>query len=197
MILCLCLCVPAFGRKVFPATRDSVPQENRYADAAGTQRIADERSLQVAVERRELVAVPVTVSPKLPTFRRYVRPSVAAFLLELDGRFAAATGRYLVVDSAVRPVDVQQRLARHNRNAAPANGARASSHERGTTFDLGKKTFVGEGFSRMRKSEYRLLLTWLAYYQAVGRIHVIEERACLHIMVREDDELSIISASGF
>jgi hypothetical protein len=30
----------------------------------------------------------------------------------------------------------------------------------------------------------------LEYYQAVGRIHVIEERACIHIMVREDyDEL--------
>jgi hypothetical protein len=48
----------------------------------------------------------------------------------------------------------------------------------------------------MRRGEYHWLLIQLAYYQAIGKIHVIEEKACFHIMVREDYELPQISRSG-
>lgn len=173
------------SRKMFPADKNSVGQENHYADQANILRLHSRQDIEAAVEAGVLVPVPITVSPKLPEFRRFVRPAAAAFMLELDTRFYLTTGKFLIVSSAVRSADVQRQVARRNRNAAPANGERASSHERGTTFDIAKKTWL-RGYDRMRRGQYRWLLIQLAYYQAIGRIHVIEENACLHIMVRED-----------
>jgi hypothetical protein len=198
-LIALSICVPSFAaKKLFPANHGSVTLENFYADAVGLHRFSSLAEVSRAAEMGILVPVPITVAPKLPSVRRYVRPAAAAFMLELDVRFYLTTKHFLIVDSAVRPEEVQRRLARCSRNAAPATGVRASSHERGTTFDLAKRTFGNTGVSRLRKSEYRLLLMWLAYYQATGHIHVIEERACLHIMVREDYEGSqqVVSVAG-
>jgi hypothetical protein len=174
-LIIFALLTPAFAaKKMFPATRDSVPAENRRADAAGIPRYRDERSMAGDVERRVLVPVPITCNKKLPENRRYVRVDTADFMLELDTRFHLATGGWLVVNSAVRPATVQKRLASRNRNAAPADGARASSHERGTTFDLSK---------RMRRGQLRWLLIQLMCYRSMGRILIIEERACIHVYV--------------
>jgi hypothetical protein len=164
--------------KVFPATRDSVTEENAAADRAGINRYLSTSEVADAVLSGVLVPITwVRVSPRVPQDRRYLRQAANEFLglLELD--FYYETGAHLTVDSAVRSADIQQRLARTNRNAAPANGARASSHERGTTFDLSR---------RMRRGEYRWLIARLAYYRALGRILVIEEKSCIHIFVRED-----------
>jgi hypothetical protein len=79
------------------------------------------------------------------------------------------------VDSAVRPATVQKKLRRWNRNAAPWDGERASSHERGTTIDISRN---------LTKTEYRWLVFQLLYYRAVGVVMVIEEKACFHIFVR-------------
>ena len=174
------------SKKLFPANKGSVALENSYADKAGIARFTDRESLKAGIASGVLVPIPITSCPKLPEFRRYVRPTAAEFLRELDSRFYLATGRYLIVDSAVRSADVQKQVARHNRNAAPANGDRASSHERGTTFDIASRRVYFNGWANMRRREYRWLLIQLAYYQGIGRIHVIEERSCLHIMVRED-----------
>jgi hypothetical protein len=182
-------------KSMFAANKNSVGLENHYADAAGIERYEDAAQVSLAVDSGRLVPVPITSAPKLPEWRRYVRPVAAGFMLELDTRFYLTTGHFLIVDSAVRPQDVQRQLARRNRSAAPASGARASSHERGTTFDIAKKTWL-RGYSRMRRGEYHWLLIQLAYYQAIGKIHVIEEKACFHIMVREDYELPQISRSG-
>lgn len=170
MVVALALCIPCAARsirKVFPATKDSVAAENRRADSLGLPRME-------TLDYSRLVPVPITCAKALPTERRYALPETGEFLLRLDQEFHIATGKYLIVDSAVRPVSVQRRLARHNRNAAPAEGERASSHERGTTVDLSRK---------MRKREYRWLLARLAYYKAIGQILVIEERACVHVFV--------------
>lgn len=154
--------------------------ENERADNLGLKRYLTEREMEADVERRILVPVPISTSPKLPRNRSYVLQPTADFMSQLDGDFSRATGHHLIVDSAVRPATVQRRLCRWNRNAAPANGARASSHERGTTFDLGKR--------QMTKAEYQWLLLRLFYYRETGCILVIEERACLHIFVGGADE---------
>lgn len=195
-LIALAICVPSFASKVFPANHGSVALENQYADAVGILRLSSLDEVTRAAEMGILVPVPITVSPKLPEGRRYVRPAAAAFMLELDARFYFATKHFLIVDSAVRPESVQRRLVRRNRSAAPATGERASSHERGTTFDLAKKMYGNGHYDRIKKAQYRLLLMWLVYYQGTGRIHVIEERACLHIMVREDDPLEKLSVAS-
>ena len=191
LALTVSLSLPASAsKKLFPANKGSVALENSYADKAGIARFTDRESLKAGIASGVLVPIPITSCPKLPEFRRYVRPTAAEFLRELDSRFYLATGRYLIVDSAVRSADVQKQVARHNRNAAPANGDRASSHERGTTFDIASRRVYFNGWANMRRSQYRWLLIQLAYYQGIGRIHVIEERSCLHIMVREDYDVS-------
>jgi hypothetical protein len=195
IIILAVLSASAKTKSMFAANKNSVGLENHYADAAEILRFRDDAEVERGVQAGTLVPIPITVAPKLPEFRRFVRPAAADFMLELDTRFYLTTGHFLIVDSGVRSAQTQAKLARHNRNAAPANGERASSHERGTTFDIAKKTWL-RGYSRMRRGEYHWLLIQLAYYQAIGKIHVIEEKACFHIMVREDYELPQISRSG-
>ena len=180
----MALCVPS-SAALFPR-HGSVKLENQYANAAGIERYRDAAEMQDDIDSGVLVPVPIAVNPRLPAFRRYVRQSAAAFMLELNSRFESNIGHSLICDSAVRPVEVQRVLRKRNRSAAPATGETASSHERGTTFDLAKKMVRDSRYTRMRRGEYRWLMLQLAYYQAIGRIHVIEERSCIHIMVRED-----------
>jgi Family of unknown function (DUF5715) len=161
--------------KTFPATHDSVAAENRRADSLGLKRYRTEDDMVIDVASGVLVPVPITVSKKLDPARRFVLAATADFMFTLDGEFNLATGKYLTVDSAIRPVDVQQRLGRTNKSAAPANGARASSHERGTTFDIARRG--------MTQREWKFLKTRLLYYRAIGAILVIEEKACVHIFV--------------
>lgn len=197
LALIIVMAVTASGRtKMFPANHGSVALENFYADRAGIARLTQRQQIEAQVAAGDLVPIPIVCNPRLPEFRRYVRPAASEFLRELDTRFYLATGRFLIVDSAVRPADVQKQVARRNRNAAPANGDRASSHERGTTFDIASRRVYFNGFSTMRRGYYRWLLSQLAYHQATGRIHVIEERSCLHIMVREDYELPEFSSDS-
>lgn len=112
----------------------------------------------------------------MPYNRRYVLPQTEAFLETLNTEFKAATGTSLLVDSAIRPASVQADLSRWNRNAAAASGVAASTHERGTTVDLSR---------RMRQADYEWLRLRLFWYQARGKILVIEEFQCLHVFVGE------------
>jgi hypothetical protein len=162
--------------KTFPATRDSVAAENQRADALGLTRYETQAEVDSAVRSGELVPITgVRIDKRLPRNRRYLRAAALVFLRNLSRDFNETVGEDLVVDSAVRATSIQSRLIRVNRNAAPATGARASSHERGTTFDLGRRGLSKRG--------YRFLCLRLLYYRAIGRILVIEERGCFHIFV--------------
>jgi hypothetical protein len=165
--------------KIFPAIPSvSVLLENQAGDAMGAWRYDNERDMEDAISRGELVPLDnLNVSRKLPANRRYARPATVAFARQLSAEFEEEFGdTSLMVDSAVRPITVQRKLLRWNRNAAPATGNRASSHERGTTIDISRK---------MSNAEYRWLVTRLLYYRAIGKVLVIEEKACFHIFVRD------------
>ena len=165
--------------KVFPATHDSVAEENRRADALGYKRYINTDDMRRGVLSGQLVPITgVKINAKLPKNRRYLRPEAMAFLARIDRELAAS----LTVDSAIRPADVQRRLIRFNKNAAPYDGYRASSHERGSTFDIARS-----GLSRRQN---RYLITRLLYYRAVGKILVIQERGCYHVFVGEGDYLN-------
>ncbi len=125
-----------------------------------------------AVKIGQLVPITgVKINDKLPKNRRYLRPSALSFLERVN----RDVGSNLTVDSAIRPADVQRRLGRFNPNAAPFDGYRASSHERGSTFDIARKG--------LRRCAYRAITIRLLYYRAIGRILVIEERGCYHVFV--------------
>lgn len=172
--------------KLFPATHDSVAEENRRADALGMRRYLTQEDVNKGVRNGELVEIKSNANfevYKIPRERCYLRPDASAFLQEL-ARNTSMVAR-IRVSSAIRPADVQRRLGRFNPNAAPFDGYRASSHERGSTFDIARF-----GFSRRQN---RYLNTRLLYYRAIGRILVIEERGCLHVFVGDGD-LDVISS---
>lgn len=163
----------------FPAkpNHGSVKLENQVADYMRAWRYADMQEVSVAVQQHRLVPVQqhrLMVAKKLPMDRRYALPSTVRYIGELNGRFEAQFNYALVIDSAIRPATVQKRLARRNRSAAPATGDRASSHERGTTIDISR---------RLTRAQYRWLVVQLLYDRAIGKILVIQERACFHIFV--------------
>jgi Family of unknown function (DUF5715) len=100
------------------------------------------------------------------------------------------------VNSAVRTVEQQERLARYNRNAAPAEGETASSHLAGLTVDIAKR-----GMTRKQRA---FVEKYLVNLRNAGLVEAIEERrqACFHVMVsdrytswRESDKLASASRS--
>jgi hypothetical protein len=164
-------------RSPFPANHDSVRIENEVADSMRAWRYADMQEVLAAVQQNRLISVQqhrLIVARKLPTDRRYALPATVAYIGGLNERFEAQFNYALTVDSAIRPASVQKKLRRWNRSAAPATGDRASTHERGTTVDLSR---------RLTRAQYRWLVVQLLYDRAVGKILVIQERACFHIFV--------------
>lgn len=165
----------------FPPSRDSLVKQNAEIDRLALPRYYDDDELSAAVERGDLVALPLSsalvVDPRLDPDRRYCRPWTAQFLTDLSTDFYAKFHEPIMVDSAVRTVLVQKKLRRHNRNAAPIEGETASSHMAGLTVDLARK--------RMTKAEVRWVELRLLYYYGRGWVIVEEEfhQLCFHIMV--------------
>ena len=83
----------------------------------------------------------------------------------------------LQVNSAVRTVEQQQKLRRHNRNAAPEIGELASSHLAGTTVDLARRGLT--------KPQHAWVEGYLKNLRDQGLVEAAEERStwCFHVMV--------------
>jgi hypothetical protein len=168
--------------KIFAAKPWSVKLENEVAEGMGAYRYFAQAQVDQAVRDGTLVRLytsyVLVVSPKLPAERRYALPATVDFINNFSSEFFRQFHQPLMVDSAVRPATVQRSLLKWNRNAAPAYGERASSHERGTTVDVSK---------HLTKAQQRWMIERLLYYYALGRILVIQESHCFHIFVRGDN----------
>ena len=155
--------------------------QNKEIDDNGLTRYQNMAELDAAVQRGEMVPIPVSdaliVDKHLDPRRRYVRPWTALFLTDVSNDFYAAFHEPLMVDSAVRPRDVQKKLRRHNANAAPLDGETASSHMAGSTIDFAR--------GRMTPIEVRWLELRLLLPHIQGLVEVEEEhhQLCFHIQV--------------
>jgi uncharacterized protein YcbK (DUF882 family) len=155
--------------------------QNEEADREGLGRIHDDEDLERLRARKMLVALPsvdgLTIDDRLPENRRYTRPWTAKFLSDLARAHYARFHSDLVLTSAVRTVQVQERLLRTNGNAAPVNGETASPHLTGQAVDLGKK-----GLSL---TEIAWMRGYLLPLVQEGKVDVEEEfqQACFHISV--------------
>lgn len=204
ILLISLLCAPAFGVKViphhrlrkslhlnlrhsqwhplFPPSRESLIRQNIEIDRLGLQRLHD-NDLALAIERGDLVPLPLSsalrVDPKLDPNRRYCRPWTARFLTKISNDFYLRFHRSLQINSAVRTIQVQTKLRRYNRNAAPVEGITASSHLAGLTVDLERK--------QLSLVQIHWLEMRFVYYYALGWIEVEEEfhQLCFHIMVSD------------
>lgn len=107
-------------------SHESLVRQNERSDAEGLERIEDERDLRDRIASKLLVPVPassaLTVNGNLAENHRYCRPWTATFLRDLARAHAAAYRRPVEVNSAVRTVAYQKRLAETNGNAAAAEG---------------------------------------------------------------------------
>jgi hypothetical protein len=173
------------GRLVVPpplyGSREILEHQNQMADRDGLDRVRDDADLMNLRREKKLVPLPESqalhVDYRLPENRRFSRPWTAAFLTLMADDFYANFHVPLQVDSAVRTVEVQQRLMRINGNAAPTSGDTASPHLTGQAVDIAKG-----GLTRVQIAWMR---TYLQPLINLGKIDVEEEfqQSCFHISV--------------
>ena len=135
-------------------------------------RIQNEAELEQLVASQDLVPIvpsrTLRIEPRLAANRRYCRPWTRDFLNDLSDAYYNEFHSQIQVNSAVRTVQVQKKLRRHNRNAAPERGETASSHLAGITVDIQRR-----GMSRQQ-------VKWMEQYllplKNLGLVEPEEER---------------------
>jgi hypothetical protein len=173
------------GRLIVPAalkgSHEILVHQNEVADQEGLSRVHDDEDLASLRDSRMIVPLPkaqgLVINEGLPENRRYCRPWTAEFLVAMAKAHYARFHRPLQVNSAVRTVEVQERLLRTNGNAAPTEGETASPHLTGQAVDLAKK-----GLSI---TEIAWLRGYLLPLVQQGKVDVEEEfqQSCFHISV--------------
>ncbi len=128
---------------VFRPSRDSLLRQNEEIDRLELPRIQNQAELDQLIASEELVPIvagqTLRFDPRLDPDRRYCRPWTRDFLDDLSEAYYKQFHDQIQVNSAVRTVQVQKKLRRHNRNAAPEKGETASSHLAGITVDIQRR----------------------------------------------------------
>ncbi len=164
-------------------SHDSLLRQNAEIDRLQLPRIQNDQELQELISQDKLVPLPddkeVRVDPRLEPSRRFCRPWTRDFLEDFGQAYYKQFHQPIQVNSAVRTVEQQERLARYNHNAAPADGETASSHLAGLTVDIAKR-----GMTRRQR---QFVEGYLVNMRNLGMVEAVEERrqACFHVMVSD------------
>jgi len=128
---------------VFRPSHESLLRQNEEIDRLELPRIQNQAELDQLIASQELVPIvagqTLRFDPRLDPDRRYCRPWTRDFLDDLSKAYYKQFHDQIQVNSAVRTVQVQKKLRRHNRNAAPEKGETASSHLAGITVDIQRR----------------------------------------------------------
>jgi hypothetical protein len=168
---------------VLRGSHDSMTRQNEEIDRLQLPRIADQQQLAELERTGELVPVQESQglrwSPAIQADKRYARPWTNQFLQDMSQSYYKEFHAQLQVNSAVRTMEQQQKLRRHNRNAAPESGDNASSHMAGITVDLSRRGLT--------KSEHAWVEGYLKNLRDQGLVEAAEERRtwCFHVMVSD------------
>jgi Family of unknown function (DUF5715) len=166
---------------VFKPSHESLLLQNEEINRLNLPRIYDDKQLERLKSAGELVPiVPNTtlrIQSSLDPARRFCRTWTLEFVDDLSQSYYKQFHEQIQVNSAVRTVLVQQKLRRHNRNAAPESGETASSHLAGLTVDLQRRG--------MNKTQVKWMEDYLRPLKEMGLVEPEEERRqwCFHIMV--------------
>lgn len=169
-----------YWHPVFQGSRESLVLQNQEIDRLQLPRISDEEQLQELIDKQELLPLEsndyVTVAIAEPN-HRYCKAWTRDFVEDLGEAYYKQFHRPIEVTSAVRTVEYQHKLRRHNRNAAPETGDTASSHLAGITVDILKRG--------MNHRQRHWLDEYLSPLKEQGLIEPEEERRqpVYHIMV--------------
>src|SRR5215469_4965095 len=193
----------AHGRRVlwnpaFRPSRDSLLRQNAEIDRLELPRIQDDNELEELKASQDLVPIvpgrTLRIDPRLDPDRRYCRPWTRDFVDDLSEAYYKEFHQQIQINSAVRTVQVQKKLRRHNRNAAPEKGEFASSHLAGITVDIQRRG--------MTREQIKWVESYLVPLRDMGLVEPEEERRhwCFHIAVsgRYADwrEAQILSAAS-
>jgi len=125
---------------LFQPSRESMVIQNEEIDRLGLPRIQNEEQLEELVASGDLLPITpnqtLRIDPRLDPERRYCRPWTLDFVNDLSEAYFREFHDQIQINSAVRTVEVQERLRRYNSNAAPESGDLASSHLAGITVDI-------------------------------------------------------------
>src|SRR5450631_875279 len=128
---------------VFKPSHESLLLQNAEIDRLSLPRIYDDKELNRLIEKQELVPIipseTLRIQPALDPARRYCRPWTLDFVQDISEAYYKEFHEQIQVNSAVRTVQVQHNLRRHNRNAAPESGETGSSHLAGITVDIQRR----------------------------------------------------------
>lgn len=172
---------PVKWNPVLKGSVDSMTRQNEEIDRLQLPRIADQEQLLELERTQELVPIPETQSlhwsTSIQSDKRYARPWTNQFLQDMSEAYYKEFRTPLQVNSAVRTIEQQQKLRRHNRNAAPEIGELASSHLAGTTVDLARRGLT--------KPQHAWIESYLTNLRDQGLVEAAEERStwCFHVMV--------------
>jgi hypothetical protein len=161
-----------FWNPVFRPSRDSLLRQNAEIDRLELPRIQNEAELQQLIASGDLVPIvandTLRFDPRLDPDRRYCRPWTRDFLDDLSSAYYDEFHSQIQVNSAVRTVQVQKKLRRHNRNAAPEKGDTASSHLAGITVDIQRRG--------MTRAQIKWMEQYLMPLRDEGLVEPEEER---------------------
>jgi hypothetical protein len=166
---------------MFRGSHDLLVSQNEKLDALELPRLANDAELQEAIDNEDLVPLHETNSLKiaanLTETRRYCKPWTRDFVEDFSEAFYQEFHKPIQVNSAVRTMDQQKKLRRHNRNAGPVEGDTASTHLTGVTLDISKR-----GLTR---KQHKWIEQYFLPLKNEGLIDPIEERRqpVFHVVV--------------
>lgn len=167
---------------VLRGSYESMLRQNEEINRLELPRIADEVELAELEARHDLVPIGESDGVHIAireASHRYCRPWTESFLQDLGTAYYQEFGQPIQVNSAVRTVEYQRKLRRHNGNAAPEEGETASSHLAGLTVDINKR-----GLTR---KQHDFIQERLVQLREQGLVEVAEERRqpVFHVMVSD------------
>jgi hypothetical protein len=168
---------------VFRPSHESLLLQNSEIDRLELPRIQDDNELEALKASQDLVAITpskfLRIDPRLDPDRRYCRPWTRDFLDDLSEDYYKRFHSQIQVNSAVRTVQVQRKLRRHNRNAAPEAGETASSHLAGITVDIQRRG--------MTREQVKWVEQYMVPLKGMGLVEPEEERHqwVFHVMVSD------------
>lgn len=161
-----------FWNPVFRPSHESLLRQNEEIDRMELPRIQNEEELEEYKASGALVPInageALRFDPRLAEDRRYCRPWTRDFVDDLSQAYYKQFHDQIQVNSAVRTVQIQKKLRRHNRNAAPEKGDTASSHLAGITVDLQRRG--------MTKAQVKWMEAYLMPLRDAGLVEPEEER---------------------
>jgi hypothetical protein len=157
---------------VFRPSHDSLLRQNLEIDRMDLPRIQNDAELEQLKASQDLVPIipgkTLRFDPRLAPNRRYCRPWTRDFLGDISEAYYQQFHTSLQVNSAVRTVQVQKKLRRHNRNAAPEIGETASSHLAGITVDIQRRGMI--------KAQVQWMEQYIMPLKDAGLVEPEEER---------------------